>query len=104
MKSSNILLDDDLQPKIADFGLARLLPTDQSHLTTKFAGTMGYTSPEYAIHGHLSEKVDTYGFGIVVLEIISGQSCTQMKNELLTQSLLEYVRVLIRDSWNTSIS
>ncbi|KAK1372430.1 Cysteine-rich RLK (RECEPTOR-like protein kinase) 34 [Heracleum sosnowskyi] len=75
---------------IADFGLARLLPTGQSHLSTKFAGTLGYTAPEYAIHGYLTEKVDTYGFGIVVLEIISGQSCTQMKDEVLTQSLLEY--------------
>ncbi|KAL8116962.1 cysteine-rich receptor-like protein kinase 2 [Apium graveolens] len=90
MKSSNILLDDDLQPKIADFGLARLLPKDQSHLTTRFAGTLGYTAPEYAIHGHLSEKVDTYGFGIVVLEIISGRRCSDMINEHLTESLLQY--------------
>ncbi|EOX92748.1 Leucine-rich repeat transmembrane protein kinase [Theobroma cacao] len=73
IKSSNILLDDDLQPKIADFGLARLLPEDKSHLSTKFAGTLGYTSPEYAIHGQLSEKADIYSYGIVVLEIISGQ-------------------------------
>ncbi|KAK1370404.1 Cysteine-rich receptor protein [Heracleum sosnowskyi] len=54
-------------------------------------GTWGYTAPEYAIHGHLSEKVDTYGFGIVVLEILSGQSCIRMKNELLIESLLAYV-------------
>ncbi|KAI8031382.1 Cysteine-rich receptor-like protein kinase 2 [Camellia lanceoleosa] len=58
IKSSNILLDDDFQPKIADFGLARLLPEDQ----------------KYAIHGQLCEKVDTYNFGVVVLEIISGEA------------------------------
>ncbi|KAK1391410.1 Cold-responsive protein [Heracleum sosnowskyi] len=73
-----------------DFGLARLLPKDQSHLTTRFAGTLGYTAPEYAIHGHLSEKVDTYGYGIVVLEIISGRRCSDMMNEHLTESLLQY--------------
>ncbi|KAH6796957.1 hypothetical protein C2S52_021511 [Perilla frutescens var. hirtella] len=69
IKPSNILLDDEFQAKIADFGLARLLPESQSHVSTKFAGTLGYTAPEYAIHGHLSEKVDIYSFGIVILEV-----------------------------------
>ncbi|XP_047170085.1 cold-responsive protein kinase 1-like [Vigna umbellata] len=81
IKTGNILLDDDLQPKIADFGLARLLPGDRSHLSTKFAGTLGYTAPEYAMNGQLSEKADTYSYGIVVLEIISGQKSTDVKNE-----------------------
>ncbi|ESW18947.1 hypothetical protein PHAVU_006G084500 [Phaseolus vulgaris] len=79
IKTANILLNDDLQPKIADFGLARLLPEDLSHLCTKFAGTLGYTAPEYAMHGLLSEKADTYSYGIVVLEIISGQKSTDVK-------------------------
>ncbi|KAI3898095.1 hypothetical protein MKX03_021694 [Papaver bracteatum] len=90
IKSSNILLDDDFQPKIADFGLARLLPEDQSHLSTKFAGTLGYTAPEYAIHGQLSEKVDTYSYGVVLLEIISGRKSNDIKLELITQYLLEW--------------
>ncbi|GFZ09575.1 cysteine-rich RLK (RECEPTOR-like protein kinase) 34 [Actinidia rufa] len=77
------------KPKIADFGLARLLPNDQSHLSTRFAGTLGYTAPEYAIHGQLSEKVDTYSFGVVVLEIISGRRCNEMTVEPLTEYLLE---------------
>ncbi|KAL8246794.1 hypothetical protein R6Q59_008010 [Mikania micrantha] len=80
IKSSNILLDSDFQPKIADFGLARFLPEDQTHVSTRFAGTMGYTAPEYATRGHLSEKVDTYSFGIVSLEVISGRSCSDVND------------------------
>ncbi|KAI7746120.1 hypothetical protein M8C21_022933 [Ambrosia artemisiifolia] len=76
IKLNNILVDDDFQPKICDFGLARLQPEDQTNVSTKLAGTLGYMAPEYATTGHLSEKVDTYSFGIVVLEIISGRRCT----------------------------
>ncbi|KAL5164286.1 Cold-responsive protein kinase 1 [Glycine soja] len=79
IKSGNILLDEELQPKISDFGLVKLLPGDQSHLSTRFAGTLGYTAPEYALHGQLSEKADTYSYGIVVLEIISGQKSIDAK-------------------------
>ncbi|KAI9100226.1 hypothetical protein K1719_024444 [Acacia pycnantha] len=78
IKSNNILLDDDLQPKIADFGLARLLPQDKSHFSTRFAGTLGYAAPEYAINGQLSEKVDIYSYGVVVLEIISGKKSEEL--------------------------
>lgn len=90
IKPGNILLDDDLQPKIADFGLVRLLPEDQSHLNTKFAGTLGYTAPEYAIQGQLSEKVDTYSFGVVLLEIVSGRRCNETNIESDTEFLLEH--------------
>ncbi|XP_057807228.1 cold-responsive protein kinase 1-like isoform X2 [Salvia miltiorrhiza] len=89
VKPSNILLDKEFQAKIADFGLARLLPENQSHVSTNFAGTLGYTAPEYAIHGHLSEKVDTYSFGVVILEMMSGKRSSHMNMDTDTEYLLE---------------
>ncbi|BAF28235.1 Os11g0470200 [Oryza sativa Japonica Group] len=98
IKSSNVLLDDEFQPKIADFGLARLIPDDHSHLSTNFAGTLGYTAPEYAIHGQLSEKVDTYGFGVVTLEIIGGRKLNDARLEPDSQYLLEWAWKLYEDN------
>ncbi|KAL4577878.1 hypothetical protein LXL04_013993 [Taraxacum kok-saghyz] len=93
IKTSNILLDDEFQPKIADFGLIRLLPEDNTHLSTKCPGSLnsGYIAPEYAIHGRLSEKFDTYSFGVVSLEIISGKRYTDIiDDQSATQNLLDH--------------
>ncbi|XP_009792456.1 cold-responsive protein kinase 1-like isoform X1 [Nicotiana sylvestris] len=90
IKASNILLDDKFQPRIGDFGLARFFPEDQAYLSTAFAGTLGYTAPEYAIRGELTEKADIYSFGVLVLEIISCRKNTDLSLPSEMQYLPEY--------------
>lgn len=73
IKGSNVLLDENLTPKIADFGLARHFAEDKTHLSTGIAGTLGYMAPEYLVKGQLTEKADVYSFGVLVLEIVCGR-------------------------------
>nr|APU94833.1 leucine-rich repeat receptor-like protein kinase [Pohlia nutans] len=73
IKASNILLDRNLNAKIADFGLARPIEDKKSEIVTQQrAGTLGYVAPEYVLYGQLSEKADVYSFGVLLLEILSG--------------------------------
>ncbi|CAH1454250.1 unnamed protein product [Lactuca virosa] len=74
VKSSNILLSDDFEPQLSDFGLAKWGSTTSSHITcTDVAGTFGYLAPEYFMYGKVTDKIDVYAFGVVLLELLSGR-------------------------------
>ncbi|KAL9236767.1 hypothetical protein vseg_011400 [Gypsophila vaccaria] len=97
IKASNILLDKNFLPKIGDFGLAKLFPEDITHISTRIAGTMGYLAPEYALGGHLTKKADVYSFGVLILEIISGQSNAKANWGGSQKYLLEWAWQLYED-------
>ncbi|GLT51805.1 hypothetical protein SLA2020_251870 [Shorea laevis] len=94
VKASNILLDAELCPKISDFGLAKLYDDKKTHISTRVAGTIGYLAPEYAMRGHLTEKADVFGFGVVALEIVSGRPNSDNSQDNDKMYLLEWAWTL----------
>jgi somatic embryogenesis receptor kinase 1 len=73
VKAANILLDEDFEAVVGDFGLAKLMDYKDTHVTTAVRGTIGHIAPEYLSTGKSSEKTDVFGFGIMLLEVITGQ-------------------------------
>ncbi|XP_018440629.2 probable leucine-rich repeat receptor-like serine/threonine-protein kinase At3g14840 [Raphanus sativus] len=94
IKATNVLLDKELNAKISDFGLAKLDEEENTHMSTRVAGTYGYMAPEYAMRGHLTDKADVYSFGVVALEIVHGRSNTSARSKGETFHLLDWVHVL----------
>ncbi|KAL5716570.1 hypothetical protein ACHQM5_018240 [Ranunculus cassubicifolius] len=94
IKATNVLLDKDLNPKVSDFGLAKLDDEENTHISTRIAGTFGYMAPEYAMRGYLTDKADVYSFGVVALEIVSGRSNTNYRPKEECIYLLDWALVL----------
>ncbi|XP_010918257.1 probable serine/threonine-protein kinase PIX13 [Elaeis guineensis] len=97
-KASNILLDSNYNAKLSDFGLAKNGPTGgESHVSTRVMGTYGYAAPEYVATGHLYVKSDVYGFGVVLLEMLSGQRALDTSRPSGKHNLVDWAKPLLSD-------
>ncbi|KAJ1403855.1 Serine/threonine-protein kinase, active site [Sesbania bispinosa] len=97
-KASNILLDGNFNAKISDFGLAKFGPSGgDSHVTTRIMGTFGYAAPEYIATGHLYVNSDVYGFGVVLLEMLTGLQAFDTKRPQGEQNLVEWIKPSLSD-------
>ncbi|KAM0848692.1 hypothetical protein ACQ4PT_054217 [Festuca glaucescens] len=92
LKPENILLDEDMTPKLADFGLSKLCGPEQTRITTNVTGTLGYMAPEYLFKGLISNKVDVFSMGVVIIEIIAGPKFQKRSAEMSSdQEFLDQV-------------
>ncbi|KAH7659661.1 Non-specific protein-tyrosine kinase protein, partial [Dioscorea alata] len=91
IKASNVLLDSKFNPRVADFGFAKLISEDVSHMTTKVKGTLGYLAPEYAMWGKVSKSCDVYSYGILVLELITGKKPVEKLEDGKKRDIVQWV-------------
>ncbi|KAK6796561.1 hypothetical protein RDI58_004262 [Solanum bulbocastanum] len=95
-KASNILLDGSYHAKLSDFGLAKVGPSaGDSHVTTRVMGTYGYAAPEYIATGHLYVKSDVYGFGVVLLELLTGLRALDTKRPGGQHNLVDWMKPML---------
>ncbi|KAK4353551.1 hypothetical protein RND71_025745 [Anisodus tanguticus] len=99
LKAANILLDDNFEPVLGDFGLAKLVDTKLTHITTQVRGTMGHIAPEYLSTGKSSEKTDVFGYGITLLELVTRQRAIDFSRleEEEDVLLLDHIKKLLRE-------
>jgi len=96
IKASNILLDNNFEAQVADFGLAKAESDAHTHVTTRVMGTFGYLAPEYAASGKLTEKSDVFSFGVVLLELITGRKPVDTRRPPGEDSLVEWAHPLMK--------
>ncbi|KAK7400292.1 hypothetical protein VNO78_11496 [Psophocarpus tetragonolobus] len=99
VKAANILLDEDFEAVVGDFGLAKLLDYKDTHVTTALCGTIGHIAPEYISSGKFSAKTDTFGYGVMLLELITGQRALDLARLANDDGimLLDWVKRLVKD-------
>ncbi|KAI4344373.1 hypothetical protein L6164_011607 [Bauhinia variegata] len=95
IKASNVLLNSNFEPLVADFGFAKLIPEGVSHMTTRVKGTLGYLAPEYAMWGKISESCDVYSFGILLLELVTGRKPIEKLPGGVKRTITEWAEPLI---------
>lgn len=92
VKSANILLNNNFEAMVADFGLAKLTSDNNTHVSTRVMGTFGYLAPEYASSGKLTEKSDVFSYGVMLLELLTGRRPIDATNSFLEDSLVDWAR------------